>query len=92
MLDLDISFLGLTIENARGQEHRVQTIAVRATELLAALLDERYGENNVSGSGTNFVEIGAHDVQMDLGKTGNDRAAQIVADAWLNAIALRLEE
>jgi len=89
MLDLDISLLRLNIENVRGHEHRVQSIAVRATEILTTRLEEKYQDKDATKSQTPGPS--APTVSVDLSRTGNEQAARAIAVAWLDAITLQLE-
>lgn len=91
MLDLDISFLRLNIDNASGHEHRIQSIAVRATEILTTRLEEKYKDKDVPKTSLTQSDVSAPTVNVDLNRTGNEQAARWVADAWLEAITLRLE-
>jgi hypothetical protein len=91
MIDLDISVLRLNIENARGHEHRVQLIAVRATEILTARLEEQNKDKDASSAGANAAGATGVALSLDLNRTGNEQAARAIAEAWLDAITLRLE-
>ncbi len=86
MFDLQIDRLQLNITNAAGHEHRLQPIARRAAALLAAGLDER----RWSGSGRSIDHLNAPAVSLDLNRMSDAEAAQAIADAWLEALALKL--
>lgn len=90
MLNFKIDRLILSIEDAGGQEHRIRPIAVRAAALFAESLDEYCAETpGLSGSG-NLANLSAAAVDVDLSTTTDEHAAQSIARAWLDALALRL--
>jgi hypothetical protein len=86
MLDLIIECLCLQITNAAGHEHRVQPIALLALDLLTTALDERQG----GVPHTRIEHLEAPAVRLDLNRMSDAGAAQAVADAWLEALALKL--
>ena len=90
MLDLKIDRLQLEINNAAGHEHRIGGIAQRAAALFAEQIDIRYG-NGGSYPSQNMGSVGARPVSLDLSRTGDEHAAQSIARAWLDALALRLK-
>jgi len=86
MLDLEIDRLQLKIANAAGHEHRVEPIALLALDLLADGLDQR-GWN---GQGGRIDQLNAPAVNLSLNRMSDIEAAQAIADAWLEALALKL--
>jgi len=84
MFDLEIQNLRLTIQNAQGHEHRLAPIAERAMALLAERADEHWR--------TAATRAGqpAAPLNLDLGHTGDEQAARLIADMCLEALALRL--
>ena len=89
MLDLKIDRLQLEINNAAGHEHRIGPIAQRAAALLAEHIDIQYREGRARLEG-NIVGVTAQPVNVDLNRTSDEQAARTVADAWLDALAMRL--
>ncbi len=90
MLDLNIERLQMEINDASGHEHRIAGIAQRAAALLAEQIDIRYG----GGRGwppEKIPNVSARPVKLDLHRSGDEQAAQSIADAWLEALALRLK-
>jgi len=89
-LDFTIDCLRFEINDAAGHEHRVQPIALRAAEILAARLEQQYaGAGRNSPAAINAVS--APSVNLDLSRTSNEQAANTIARAWLAAVALHLE-
>ena len=86
MLDLTIDRLQLNITNAAGHEHRLQPIVLRAVGLLADGLDERRWSGQDSRMGT----LNTAAISLDLYRMSDAEAAQVIADAWLEALALKL--
>jgi hypothetical protein len=88
MLDLKIDRLVLTIVNGAGHEHRIGSIAKRAAALFAEgslkLLEREVACSNLFGS----LEGGS--VDLNLNTTGNEQAARAIANAWLQALGLKL--
>lgn len=86
MFDLTIDRLQLNITNAVGHEHRLQPIALLALDLLADRLDEHQGR----GQRTSINNLDVPAVRLDLNRMSDAEAAQIIADAWLDALVLKL--
>ncbi len=84
MSDLEIQHLRLTFRNAQGHEHRIAPIAERAMAMLAERMDER------ARRAASAPPDSAPPVQVDLTTTGDEQAARQIADACLDALALRL--
>jgi hypothetical protein len=91
MLDLKIDCLQLEINNAAGHEHRIGAIAERAAAMLAEHIDIQYrdGRARLEGDGGGIT---ARPINLDLNRTSDEHAARVVADAWLDALALRLTQ
>jgi hypothetical protein len=90
MLDLTIERLRLNMNDAAGHEHRIGPIAARAAALFADRLEERFGERYSQDSGR-MAGISAAPIRLDLNRMNDERAANHVANAWLDALALRLK-
>jgi hypothetical protein len=86
MFDLIIDRLQMNITNAAGHEYRLQPIALLALDLLAARLEQR-GWNRAGGRIDN---LDVPTVRLDLNRMSDAEAAQAIADAWLEALALKL--
>jgi hypothetical protein len=90
VLDLTIERLRLNVNGAAGHEHRIGPIAARAASLFAERLEARYSERFAQGPG--LIEgISAAPIRLDLNRMNDERAANYVADAWLEALALGLK-
>jgi hypothetical protein len=90
MADVHIHDLKLTIRDAQGHEHRIRPIAQRAAEVLAAKLEQQAA----SGAGRESVEVegvSAPAVSLDLNQSTDEHAANEIAAAWLDALAIHLE-
>ena len=88
MLDLKIDCLSVGLNGFRGCEDRVAPIAQRAAEILALQVEERW--NRMHGV-QSMNAVSAPPLTMDLGGVSNEEAAQRIARAWLQALALKLE-
>ena len=89
-IDFVIDCLRLEINTAAGHEHRVQPVALRAAELLAARLSQQYADAGHQNS-ANLGTVPAPSVNMDWSRTSDEQAADQIARAWLSALALHLE-
>jgi len=87
MTELTIDLLKLNLENGAGHEHRVGPITERAVGLLTEKLGI-YLESSTSRSALFKTLNGAAD--LNLSATSDEQAAQVIADAWLQALILRL--
>lgn len=87
---LNIGALNLTIQNAMGHEHRIDPIAQRAASVFAARLEQRTAGIAVSRLGTHIDSLTAAPVDFNLRTMSNDQAANVIASAWLDAVAQRL--
>jgi hypothetical protein len=83
MLDVKIDCLRINVENAAGHEHRIRPIAQRAAQIFAGRLGEYVGSYNTE-------ELRAASVGLDLGASTDEGAARVIADAWLDALAIKL--
>jgi hypothetical protein len=87
--ELTIDLLRLNLENGDGHEHRVGPIAERAAALFAekAALSLKL---QASRSAV-FESLANEPIDLDLNVTSNEQAAGAIADAWLQALTLRLK-
>ena len=85
MLELKIEQLHLHIENAAGHEHRIQNIVQRATELFSARVSERSGYQSLQ-----LGSLVAQPANINLSEMSDEEAADLIARAWLDALALHL--
>ena len=90
MPDLKIDQLELNIRDAAGHEHRVEPIVLRALGILAERLDERGMAQGASPDRQNVADLSAPPVRLDLNVMSDERAANAIADAVLEALALKL--
>jgi hypothetical protein len=87
---LNIGALNLTVQNAMGHEHRIEPIAQRAASVLATRLGQLATDNAVSLRDTRIDSLTAAPVNFNLRSMSNDQAANVIASAWLDAVAQRL--
>jgi hypothetical protein len=88
VLDLKIDCLSVKLDGLRGYEDRVAPIAQRAAEILALQVEQRWNKLQSSRS---MDAVSAAPVTMDVRDASNEEAAQRIAHAWLQALALKLE-
>jgi hypothetical protein len=88
-IDLKIDCLRLEINTAAGCEHRVQPIALRATQLLAAKLETLCADAGRKGS-VSLDAVSAPPVNVDWNRMSDEQAANHIARAWLSAVALHM--
>jgi hypothetical protein len=88
-LDLKIDLLSLELTGAPGLEYRARPIAERAAAILAQRVDERWGRRQLNAPAVR--DVPAVPIQVDLNKLSEEEAAQRIARAWLEALALKLE-
>jgi hypothetical protein len=91
MLELKIDHLNLNMENAAGHEHRVRPVAERAVALLSNRLEARWA---VEGWAPRAAELDHLDIQplsLNLNGVSDEQAAQAIADALFDALALKLK-
>lgn len=91
MLDLRIEQLHFQIENAAGHEHRIHAIAMRAAALLAERLRERLAASGRSPDSGTIDNLSAPPVGLSLNGMSDGQAANDIATAWLEAVALKLK-
>ncbi len=90
MANVNIDRLNLTIENARGHEHRVAPIARHAADIFTTRLDEQLKSAGRQPSSTDLDALSASPLRFDLRSMSDAQAANAIADAWLNAVQLKL--
>lgn len=88
MADFHIASLKMNVTNAQGHEHRLGPIAGQAAQLFASRAGERWQQLRPQELGT----IETEPVSVDLNVTADHEAAESVANAWLDALAARLED
>jgi hypothetical protein len=89
-LDLRIESLRVEITDAAGHEHRIPPIARRAAELLAERLEQQR-DSDAGRASTEIESVSARALSLDLGTTTDEQAANDIAAAWLDALAVHLE-
>ncbi|HLH37284.1 MAG TPA: hypothetical protein VKX41_21625 [Alloacidobacterium sp.] len=90
MLDLNIDSLSLNITNAEGHEHRIRPIVTRAASIFAEKAEGYYAENPGPHSTKRLNSLSAEPVNVNLQAMTDEHAAQSIARAWLQALALKL--
>jgi len=90
MLDLKIDRLAVGFQGAEGHEHRIRPIASRAAAIFAERVEVYCGENRGASSARNLGSLSAAPLNVNLGTMTDEQAAQSIAKAWLDALALGL--
>jgi len=90
MLDLHIDRLQLNIADGAGHEHRVRPITEHAVALLAERLAERVEAAGQSPTANTIESLSAAPLSFDLARMSDAQAAEAIAGAWLEALALKL--
>lgn len=91
MIDFKIDLLNLSLEDAAGHEHRVRPIAARAAALFAARLDERWADKEPGAGSQTIDALNAPLVSLNLSEMSDEQAADRIANAWLEVVALKLK-
>lgn len=86
-MELKVDKLSLSFYNARGHEHRVQPIALRAVDLLADRLDR----GALSSQSNALAELDAN-AEVDFHSMTDEEAADRIAGAWFAAIKLKMND
>ncbi len=90
MIDLTIERMNLGFDVASGQEHRARPIAQRAVEILARRLDERWLIQERLPRVVSVDALEVPEVQLDLPRLTDEQAAETIASALADALALKL--
>ena len=85
MPEVTVGSLALRVTDAGDDANRVEAITLRALDLLGARLGELDAPSGMPTGATDKPPL------IDLERQTDDEAAAIVASAWLDALALRLE-
>jgi len=83
--DLTIDHLNLNLSNAAGHEHRLDSIARRAFDLLSERLP-----SGLEAS-THFDRLEVEPLSLRLATMSDDEAANALADALAEALLLKLK-
>ena len=90
MIDLTIERMNLRLDAANGQEHRARPIARRAAEILASRLDEKWLIRERLPRTVNVESLEVPAIRLDLPRMTDEQAADAIADAVVDALALKL--
>lgn len=90
MLDIQIDRLQFEITNAMGSEHRIRPIAARAAAIFAARLEEQWPDDS-GPTGSAGRSMSAAPVNVNLQSMSDEHVATTIAEAWLQAVALKLK-
>lgn len=90
MLDLKIDRLNLNIEDAAGHEHRIRTITSRALGILADRLGERWATEQHMPDTKNIEKLSVPPINLSLNQMSDEQAANYIANALLEALALKI--
>jgi len=91
MLELKIDCLRLNIENVAGHVHRIRPIAARAAAMFAERLHERWSESRWASDAGGIDSVSVPPVSLNLNGMSNEQAAEAIANAWLEGLALKLK-
>jgi len=90
MQDLNVDLLALNVTNAEGHEHRIRPVAARAAAIFAERVEVYCGEDRGTSGPRTVGSMSAAPVSVNLGTMTDEQAAQSIAHAWLDALALKL--
>ena len=90
MLDLTVERLRLQIENATGQEHRIRPITTLAFNILADRLGERWATGQRMPNTKNIEKLSVPPINLSLNQMSDEQAANNIANAVLEALALKI--
>ena len=90
MQDLNVDRLGLSFSNVQGHEHRIRPIAARAAAIFAERVEVYCGNAGPLPAARNVGSVSAAPLNLNLRTMTDEQAAQSIATAWLEALALRL--
>jgi len=90
MLNLHIDRLQLNIADAAGHEHRVRPVTEHAVALLAERLAERLDSAGPPPATGAVESLSAAPLSLDLARMSDAQAAEAIAGAWLEALAMKL--
>ncbi len=90
MLDIQIDRLQFEISNAAGNEHRIGPIAARAAAIFAARLEEQWPDDSGPAASAAHT-VAAAPVNVHLKGMSDEHVARKIAEAWLEAVALKLK-
>ena len=91
MLDLRIECLHLNIQNAAGQEHRIQPITLRALDVVAERLQLHLADAWPATAGSDVESVRLVPVSLCLDAMSDEQAANEMAGALVEALALKLK-
>jgi hypothetical protein len=91
MIDFEIDLLSLNVENVAGHEHRVQPIAARAAALFAERLEKRLARRGGAPGAAVLDSVAASPLDLHLGSMSDQDAASKIANAWLEAMTLKVK-
>jgi hypothetical protein len=86
MIELNIDRLRLSIEDAGGQQHRLQPIVRSAV----ASLGNRLRERGASGLEASVGSLSVPRLALNLDAMTNEQAADAIANACLEVLAMKL--
>ena len=91
MLDLKIDCLRLNIENVAGHIHRIRPITARAATIFTQRLNERWSDSRWASDSGGIDSFNVPPVHLNLNGMSNEQAAEAIASAWIEALALKLK-
>ncbi len=91
MANVKIERLSLSMQGAPGQEHRIGAVAGRAANVFAARFDERLKQAGRLPATLDIGSLTAAPARVDLHLMSDNEAANAIAGAWLDAVALKLK-
>ncbi len=91
MFDLKIDRLQLSITNATGQEHRIQPITLRALDVVAERLQLHLADAWPATAGSDVESVRLAPISLRLDAMSDEQAANEMAGALVEALALKLK-
>jgi len=89
-LELEIGELQLTFEGAAGHQHRAGTISRRAIAILEELVNQNLMQLGLAAGGRRLAAVTVPSVKADLGQSGDEQLARMVAQAIYGALIEQL--
>jgi hypothetical protein len=90
MIDIKVDALQINLTGAEGHEHRIRPVATRAAAIFAERVEVYCGEDRGASSSRKVDSVNAGPLNVDLTSLTDEQAAQSIAKAWLDALALSL--
>jgi len=84
-----VNHLSPHVDNAAGYERRIQPIVQKAIAILADQLTQRWPAQGIGS--VNIERLRTAPMRLNLNVLSDKQAAEQIAAAWLDALALKLK-